>query len=267
MSASEGGGLVARNTKVQRLRRLLEKRSQRLAEGVFVAEGVTLLQEALAAGVIPESVFYAPTAPEALIQAASDAGADVFALADGVIEAVADAVTPQPVCAVFPMVDVALSALPTDGVIVVAVDVRDPGNAGTMIRSAAASGAAGVVFCDGCVELTNPKTVRSTAGALFRIPVVTSVSVTDALRDLGAVGRRRLAAVAHDGQDYASVDFTSPVALVVGNEAHGLPEDLDGIDARITIPLPGPIESLNVGVATAVLCFEAARQTRVSMAS
>lgn len=252
---------------MQRLRRLIEKRSERLAEGLFVAEGVTLLQEALAAGVIPESVFYAPTAPQELVQAASDAGAATFALADGVIESIADAVTPQPICAVLPMVDVALASLRADGVVVVAVDVRDPGNAGTLVRSAAASGAAGVVFCDGCVELTNPKTVRSTAGALFRIPVVTSVSVSDALRDLGAVGRRRLAAVAHDGQDYATVDFTAPVALVVGNEAHGLPDDLEGIDERITIPLPGPIESLNVGVATAVLCFEAARQTRLSVAS
>lgn len=252
---------------MQRLRRLIEKRSERLAEGVFVAEGVTLLQEALTAGVIPESVFYAPSAPADLVERAYAAGAAVFELAEGVMESVADAVTPQPICAVLPMVDVALQSLPTHGVVVVAVDVRDPGNAGTMVRSAAASGAIGVVFCDGCVELSNPKTVRSTAGALFRIPVVTSVSVTDALRDLGAVGRRRLAAVAHDGQDYATVDFTTPVALVVGNEAHGLPDDLDGIDARITIPLPGPIESLNVGVATAVLCFEAARQTRVSMAS
>ena len=191
----------------------------------------------------------------------------MYPLADGVMEQIADAVTPQPVCAVLPMVDVSLSDLPDDGVVVVAVDVRDPGNAGTMLRSAAAAGAAGVVFCNGSVELTNPKTVRSTAGALFKIPVVTSVSVDDALTALGARGRLRLAAVAHDGADYDTVDLTRPVALVMGNEAHGLPDDLAGIDERITVPLPGPIESLNVGVATAVLCFEAARQARARVAS
>ena len=232
-----------------------------------MAEGTTLLREALAAGVIPETVFYAPQAATDLVAAAFDAGAAVYPLADGVMEQIADAVTPQPVCAVLPMVDVSLSDLPDDGVVVVAVDVRDPGNAGTMLRSAAAAGAAGVVFCNGSVELTNPKTVRSTAGALFKIPVVTSVSVDDALTALGARGRLRLAAVAHDGADYDTVDLTRPVALVMGNEAHGLPDDLAGIDEQITVPLPGPIESLNVGVATAVLCFEAARQARARVAS
>jgi TrmH family RNA methyltransferase len=245
---------------------LVQKRAERQAEGVFVAEGATLLREALAAGVVPEAVFYAPGADAALVQAASDAGASVYELADGVMESIADAVTPQPVCAVIASVDVSLDSLPTDGVVVVAVDVRDPGNAGTLVRSAAAAGARGVVLCNGCVELNNPKTIRATAGALFGIPVVTSVDVVDALLALGAAGRRRLAAVAREGQDYASVDLTSPVAFVMGNEAHGLPVDLDGIDGRITIPLPGAVESLNVGVATAVLCFEAARQSRMALA-
>jgi RNA methyltransferase, TrmH family len=245
---------------------LIQKRSQRQAERVFVAEGVTLLRDALAAGVIPESVFYAPDADAALVQDAFDAGAAVFALAEGVMEAVADAVTPQPVCAVLPMLDVAIDALAADGVVVVAVDVRDPGNAGTLVRSAAAAGAAGVVLCDGSVDLYNPKTVRSTAGALFRVPVVTSVDVDGALGALGAAGRRRLGAVARDGDDYATVDLTGPIAFVVGNEAHGLPENLAGLDGRVTIPMPGPTESLNVGVATAVLCFEAARQSRVAVA-
>lgn len=251
---------------MQRLRKLLHKRSARQDEAVFVAEGVTLLREALDAGIVPETVFYAPDADPSLISEAIGAGAAAFGLAPGVMEAVADAVTPQPVCAIVPDVSVDLSSLPGDGFVVVAVDVRDPGNAGTMLRSTAAAGGRGVVFCDGCVDLFNPKTVRATAGALFRLPVVTSVSVDQALTTLGEAGRRRLAAVAHDGTDYTSVDLTGPVAFVMGNEAHGLPPDLVGIDAGITIPLPGPIESLNVGVATAVLCFEAARQARAVVA-
>jgi TrmH family RNA methyltransferase len=90
--------------------------------------------------------------------------------------------------------------------------------------------------------------------------------VDAALTSLGAAGRRRLAAVARDGDDYTTVDLTVPVAFVVGNEAHGLPAALAGIDAAVTIPMPGSTESLNVGVATAVLCFEAARQARVAVA-
>lgn len=228
---------------------------------MFVAEGVTLLREALATGNVPETVFHAPDAERGLLEDARASGAGIVALAPGVMEAVADAVTPQPVCAVVPFVDVSLDALANDGVVVVAVDVRDPGNAGTLVRSAAAAGARGVVLCDGCVDLYNPKTVRATAGALFRLPVVTSVPVDGALRMLGAAGRRRLAAVAYGGDDYATVDLSRPTALVVGNEAHGLPAGID-IDGRITIPMPGATESLNVGVATAVLCFEAARQSR-----
>ncbi|MDP1794193.1 MAG: RNA methyltransferase [Acidimicrobiales bacterium] len=251
---------------MQRLRKLMQKRSLRQAEGVFVAEGVTLLREALDAGVVPEAVFYAPDADTSLITDVLDAGAAAFALADGVMESVADAVTPQPVCAVVPMHNVGISSLPVDGFVVVGVDVRDPGNAGTMLRSAAAAGAKAIVFSDGCVDLFNPKTVRATAGALFRLPVVTSVTVDVALESLGRAGRARVAAVAHDGTDYTTVDLTRPVAIIMGNEAHGLPENLAGIDERVTIPLPGPIESLNVGVATAVLCFEAARQARAVVA-
>lgn len=229
---------------------------------MFVAEGVTLLREALASGAVPETVFCAPGADSALVDDARNAGAEIVPLAGGVMEKIADAVTPQAVCAVIPFLDTALAALPDDGVVVVAVEVRDPGNAGTLVRSAAAAGARGVVLCDGCVDLYNPKTVRATAGAIFRVPVVTSVPVDDALATLGSAGRRRLAAIAHDGADYTSIDLTAPTALVVGNEAHGLPADI-AIDGIVTIPMPGATESLNVGVATAVLCFEAARQARV----
>jgi TrmH family RNA methyltransferase len=224
------------------------------------------VREALATGVVPETVFYAPDADASLVEAAHDAGAAVVALASGVMESVADAVTPQPICAVVPFVDSPLDALTDDGVVVVAVDVRDPGNAGTLIRAAAAAGARGVVLCAGCVELTNPKTVRSTAGAIFRVPVVTSVAVDEVLTVLGRSGRLRLAAVAESGDDYTTLDLTGPVAFVVGNEAHGLPDTLAGVDRYVTIPMIGPMESLNVGVATAVLCFEAARQSRVGAA-
>ncbi|HVE93588.1 MAG TPA: RNA methyltransferase [Acidimicrobiales bacterium] len=227
-----------------------------------MAEGVTLLREALASGHVPESVFYAPDADVQLVDQARDAGAAVFALESGVMERIADASTPQPVCAVLKDVAVDIADLSAHGVVVVAVDVRDPGNAGTLLRSAAAAGAVGVVLCAGSVELGNPKTVRATAGALFKIPVVTAIEPAPALASLGAAGRRRFAAVARDGEDYATADLTGPIALVLGNEAHGLPDDLTEIDARLTIPLPGPVESLNVGVAAAVLCFEAARQAR-----
>jgi TrmH family RNA methyltransferase len=117
------------------------------------------------------------------------------------------------------------------------------------------------VFCDGSVDVFNPKTVRASAGSLFHVPVVNGGPVDDVLATLGAWGVRRLGTVAHGGAPYDEVDLRSPVALVLGNEANGLPEGVV-LDERVTIPMAGRGESLNVGMAAAVLAFEVARQRR-----
>ena len=232
---------------------------------MLVVEGVKVLSEALAAGVPVEAVFAAPGAPADLLDRAAAAGAQVHTLAAGVIERVSDTVTPQPVIATVPFVDVPLDALRTADLVVVCVDVRDPGNAGTVLRSAEAAGAGGVVFCDGSVDVANPKTVRASAGALFHVPVVSGGDPVDVLRRLGDWGLRRHGATAAGGDDYTTTDLVGPTALVLGNEGSGLPADLSAagvLDGEISIPMTGRAESLNVGMAAAVLCFEAARQRR-----
>lgn len=239
-----------------------------------------MVREALAAGVEVESVYADRSGPapdmelEELLAHAHEAGCRVFDLAPGVLARVADTVTPQPVMAIVRQMDVPLERLrrgPDDDprdLIVVCVDLRDPANAGTVLRSAEAAGATGVVCCDGSVDLFNPKTVRASAGALFRVPVVAGGAPADVLDVIGSWGVERLATVARGGDTYTEVDLSAPVALVVGNEAHGLPEGLDEVlDGGITIPMTGRAESLNAGMATAVLCFEAARQRRQAAAS
>jgi TrmH family RNA methyltransferase len=263
----DGSRLALRHQKVQRLRRLLSRRSAREAEGAFVVEGVKVLSEALDAGVPIESVYLAPDGGgpgvDAVAQRAFDAGARVYELAPGVLERVADTVTPQPVVAVVPFVDRPLAAVAGADLLVVAVDVRDPGNAGTVLRSAEAAGAGGLLFCDGSVDVYNPKTVRASAGSLFHVPVVAGGDAVQILREMGSWGIRTLATTAAGGTDYAEVDLTAPVAFVLGNEANGLPSEVeDLVDERVTIPMVGRSESLNVGMAAAVLCFEAARQRR-----
>ncbi|HEX2064729.1 MAG TPA: RNA methyltransferase, partial [Acidimicrobiales bacterium] len=172
-------------------------------------------------------------------------------------------VTPQPVMAVVPFVDVPLEDLRHSTLLVVCVDVRDPGNAGTVLRSAEAAGADGVVFCGGSVDVYNPKTVRASSGALFHVPVVVGGDSAEVLERIGEWGMARLGAVARSGRDYVEVDLAAPSALVLGNEAGGLPADLDPLlDDTVSIPMAGRSESLNVGMAAAVLCFEAARQRR-----
>lgn len=231
-----------------------------------MVEGAKVLGEALDAGVRVEAVYAAPGAPALLLERAAAAGARVLDLAPGVIERVAGTVTPQPLIAVVHYVDVPLDRLREADLVVVCVDVRDPGNLGTVLRSAEAAGAGGVICCNGSVDVYNPKAVRASAGSLFHVPVVAGGDPAEVLRQLGDWGLRRLGAVAHEGIDYASTDLAVPTALVLGNEAAGLPSGMAErglLDAEVTIPMSGRTESLNVGMAAAVLCFEAARQRRV----
>ena len=180
--------------------------------------------------------------------------APVFELADGVLERVASTQSPQPLLAVVSLPDRSLADLVEPTFVVVADRLADPGNAGTIMRSAEAAGADAVVLTPGSVDLYNPKVVRAAAGALFHLPVF--VATIDEVR---ALGLRTVATSSHQGRAYTEVDLKVPVALVVGNEAHGVADDAP-VDEWITIPHAGRAESLNVAMATTVLCFEVARQ-------
>jgi TrmH family RNA methyltransferase len=204
----------------------------------------------------------------ALLSSAADRGARIFDLAAGVMERVADTVTPQPVCAVVAAVDISLEQLlgsrpAADRLLLVCADVRDPGNLGSVLRISAASGVAGVVVCAGSVDPYNPKTVRASAGAVFRVPLVKAPDPATTLRELRAGGVRLLGTAAVGGTDYLEADFDGDVALVLGNEASGLPAGLEAaLDGAVTIPMAEGTESLNVAMTAAVLGFEAARRRR-----
>jgi TrmH family RNA methyltransferase len=164
--------------------------------------------------------------------------------------------SPQPIVAVAPILvataaEVAARANETGLPVVVLAGVGDPGNAGTVIRSAAAAGAAGVLFTPGSVDPMNPKCVRASAGALFALPVAP-------VEDLLALGLTTVGAVA-GGLSPDEVDLTGPVALVLGGEASGLPEG-ELFDTEVALPLDGGVESLNVAMAATVLLYEARRQ-------
>jgi len=234
-----------------------------------VVEGAKVLGEALRAGAPIEAVYVDPARAGPLevdlVSRCAAAGIRVFDLEAGVLGRVTETVTPQPVMAVVASVDVSLAqvAAAAPDLVVVCNAVRDPGNAGTVLRSADAAGAGAVICCGGSVDLFNPKTVRASAGAVFHIPVVNGGLLPEVLDAVGRWGLRRIGTVARDGVDYLDVDLTVATALVVGNEAHGLdPADRERLDGLVTIPMAGRAESLNVGMAAAVICFEAARQRR-----
>jgi len=250
------------------LRRLVRQRSFRISERAFVAEGAKVLEAAVAAGAPIEAIYVAPDVESSgtatrVLESAQRSGIRVYELAAGVMERVADAVTPQPVLGVITMLHVELGSVAQTTPLIVLVDVRDPGNVGTIIRSADAAGAAGVICCAGSGDLYNPKTVRSSAGSIFHIPVVVAPPAGETLAALGAAGVRRLSTVMRGGEDYSLADLSGRVAIVLGNEASGLGSDLDeGLDGALTIPIEGRAESLNVAMTASVLCFEFARRRR-----
>lgn len=220
-----------------------------------MVEGPAALAEAAAAGCAVEAVFV----PEGSVRPDVPAGVPVHDLAAGVLERVATTVTPQPLLAVVrwrPLTfDEVVARRPA--FVVVAAGVADPGNAGTILRIAEAAGAGAVVWTAGSVDVTNPKCVRASAGALFHVPVAAEVP----LHRLRELGMALVGTSSHGGAPYDQAHLDGPLALVLGNEAHGVPADL-ALDALVTIPHAGRAESLNVAMAAAVLCFEVARRRR-----
>lgn len=214
-----------------------------------MVEGPGLVAEAVAAGWEVTAQFVAPGG-----EPVPGTGAPVFELAPGVLERVATTEAPRPLLAVVRCPAIGLAALIGATFVVVADGIADPGNLGTVLRSAEAAGADAVVLTPGSVDPTNPKVVRASAGALFHVPVISA-----SLDEVRGLGLRLLGTSSHRGTAHTVTDLAGPVALVLGNEAHGLPDDAP-VDAWITIPHRGRAESLNVAMAATVLCFEVARQ-------
>jgi TrmH family RNA methyltransferase len=190
--------------------------------------------------------------------------AEVFTVASGVLGRVVDAVTSQGVAAVATIPTVGHDeVLARDGLVVVCDRVGDPGNVGTIARSLEAAGAAGLVLTAGSADPFGPKVVRASAGAVFRIPIATDGGPVELAESARRAGRRVLATTMTGGTAHTSIDLTGRVALVVGNESHGVaPEVLADADELVTIEMDGPTESLNVAMAATVLVFEAQRQRR-----
>ena len=252
--------LAFNNPTVQDLRRLIGRRSSRHEQGRFVVEGETLVAEAVRAGWEVEAQFL-PVGSTAAIGGAGE----IHELADGVFQRVASTHNPQPPIAIVRMraTDVG-AALESASWAVVLHGIADPGNLGTIVRSAEAAGVDLVVLTPGSVDPYSPKVVRSSAGAIFHVPIVVAELETVASNGLRLVGTSSHDAIGRHVVAHTACDLTGRIALVMGNEAQGLPAEwtdaVGPIDRWVTIPHRGRSESLNVAMATTVLVFEAARQ-------
>jgi RNA methyltransferase, TrmH family len=275
--AVEPTPLSANNPRLAALRRLTGRRKARLDAGQFVIEGPVALAEALGAGLFVDELYVdARTWVEAftrsgdddpfvlLVDLAATSGASVWSLTDGVIASVSDTVTPQGLLAVAPRRTRTISEVAAaEGPVLVLVDIADPGNAGTLVRAAEAAGAAGVVFAGSSTDAFGPKAVRAAAGSLLRLPVAEVADIDTCLVELRRSGRTLVATIAAGGVAPESLDLTGPIAVLIGSEAHGLLREIvASSDLHLTIPLAPSVESLNAGVAGAIVLFEASRQRR-----
>ena len=217
-------------------------------------EGPTLVADAVAAGVELVELYAEPGA-------AVPRGVEPTLVEPGTLAAVTDAVTSQGVAAVARLPQATVADIPATAPVLVCVAIGDPGNAGTLLRSAEGAGFGAVLFTSGSVDPFAPKCVRASAGSVFRVPVIKGGEAATVLDEVAATGRRRIGTRATDAPSLVDADLTGAVAVVLGNEAHGLPADLAShVDDWVSIPMAGRTESLNVAMAGTLLCYEVLRR-------
>jgi TrmH family RNA methyltransferase len=261
------------NARVKQLRAAFTGNA-RLSGGLVAIEGETLLQEALRSGLPLKTIFLSE---HTRMPAGIPRGVELLPLAEEVFLSAVDTQHPQGIAALLvpPIweIEAVLSANAPAPLVLIAAGLQDPGNLGTLIRSAEAFGATAVLTTPGTVSEWNQKALRASAGSVFRVPVV-QIAHAD-IAALKARGLRLFAAVAPNPESnpestsafpVADANLTQPCALMIGNEGAGLPLELLQIaDARITIPMPGRVESLNAAVAGSLLLYEASRQRALNL--
>jgi TrmH family RNA methyltransferase len=248
------------NARLASARRLTSRKGRREA-GLFLAEGAQAVREALTAGAVVELFATADAidSHHALL-----AGHDVSEISPKSAAALSETVTPQGLLAVCRRIDVTLAdALATSPrLVAMLVDSNDPGNAGSVLRTADAAGADAVILAGG-VDVYNGKTVRATAGSLFHLPVVVEAPAADALAAARQAGLRSRATSGAGVADLDELDLGQPTLWIFGSEAHGLPDDvLAAVDETVRIPIHGRAESLNLAAAAAVCLYASARAQR-----
>ncbi len=237
-------------------------------DGCFAVEGVRSLEEAIRSSVRFRAVFFTDAddaATQRLTQRLLEQighKVETYLVPAKLFHEVIATDSPQGVAALVrrkeSTLDEALREQPA--LLVVAAGLQDPGNLGTILRSAEAFGAGGVVLTEGTVSVYNPKTVRATAGSIFRLPVV-SAKLAELIPHLRAKGVKLFATSSHKGIALHEALLHEPAALFIGNEGAGLPRDvISKMDATLAIPQARPVESLNAGVAASIILYETARQ-------
>ncbi|KLL10221.1 MULTISPECIES: RNA methyltransferase [Protofrankia] len=243
--------------------RRLRRPAVRRVRGEFLVEGPQAVAAGLAAGALRE-IFVGSSAAGRYGELVGTAGIPVRVVSDEAVASLSETVTPQGVVALAEQPRHRIADLDTPRLVAICVDTQDPGNAGTIVRSADAAGADAVIFAGASVDPFGGKAVRASAGSIFHLPVVTDIGVADAIRQIREHGCRIVATTPSAPRDIDTAhdagELDTPTGWLFGNEARGLPRaTVVSADAVLRVPVYGQAESLNLAVATAICLYASAR--------
>lgn len=248
------------NRQVKRLVRLMKKPKLREEDGIFVTEGLRIFRE------IPQELVREVYVTERFLLTHADdvKGLAYHVLSEEVFSKIADTKTPQGILCITDQVSSNIEEMfRENGIWILLEDIQDPGNLGTIIRTAEGAGVSGVFLSPGCVDIFSPKVVRSTMGSIFRVPFVKDCDLKEAVHFLKEKNVPVYAAGIRDALLYDEADYQGGAAFLIGNEGNGLREEMFRLaDRQVMIPMQGKLESLNAAMAAGILLYEADRQRR-----
>lgn len=254
------------NAQVKNVINLIKKSGERRNRGLFVIEGIRMFSEV--PGKMLEKVYASESFAKdhmSLLNSCGSCGYEI--VSDNVFKQMSDTKTPQGIMALVKVPEYSMEDLLPAGkvpLLVVLENIQDPGNLGTIIRTAEGAGATGIIMSNDTVDIYNPKTIRSTMGSLFRMPFIYAESISGCVENLNAAGIRTMAAHLDGTRFYYEEDLSVPLAVLIGNEGNGLTKELTGkASCLIKIPMEGRLESLNAAVSTAIILYETSRQRRI----
>lgn len=251
------------NAQVKQLIQLQKKAKVRTEQDVFIVEGIKMYQE------VPKERLVHTYASESFYNKKKELFAgrekDLTVLSDRVFESVSDTKTPQGILCLVKQYHYTLQELSGEKALIMALEnIQDPGNLGTILRTAEGAGVTGILMTEGCVDIYNPKVIRSTMGSIYRMPFFYASDFSGAVQTLKKQGVTWYAAHLKGTQMHDEQNYTVPSGFFIGNESKGLTEETAALaDVYVRIPMCGKVESLNAAVASAVLMYEANRQRRL----
>lgn len=251
--------ITTTKNKTYKLIKSLNRKKERITNGLFTVEGIKSVKDALNSEyevkfIVASESFDLSNIPNL---------PDTVIVKDELFGALCDTSTPQGIMAVLKMKEQPSAVrLNSENLYIYCDNVSDPGNLGTIIRTADAAGVGGVLLSEGCADLYSPKTVRASMGSFFNTDVIYPMQHSELLKMKNDGFKIYCGALESDSVEYTAADFRAPAVIVVGNEANGVSRDILNESEHIIIPIYGSAESLNVGVAAAILMYEAVRQRR-----